>query len=493
MHGHFFKCRISEILMNWKTWGGASIVAHVLLQMYLNFQQIRHRNAVMKAWLENNELINRTGVCPRSMHIYTRDLYPECPDEVANEIMAHTYRMSYSYRSAALHGLQDVCRAVFYVVLLPHIWPWAVQLHAYMDKSSQRTGGKTIDVLPGWITFAVLKLIGKGPVILLLFGEHLLSSLVFLPFYYELVMQRFLAGLFWPPPSFSLMLLMAFGSAVYFAWTMQISLFLTEYAHPLFVLLVPLASLVYLRLDVASELATSVPLSSTPYMATFASFVRKHCAAFRHPIVVKAGQMQPSYAFMMGAFGQYVMSLYESLIVALMPNEAMAILAHELGHWTYNHCNVLLLLDSLRIILVYGVYKYILSHGVQLCADFGISFASDDFEQVFYQLQLSYLLTDMMLSSFLMLLKALLNAFSRCLELQADAFAVHIGFGPELSKGLETIIKDTLSTHPHVTFWSSRHPDLPTRQAHIKALLLRGPSNYHKPSRQKRPLNVSAS
>jgi len=156
---------------------------------------------------------------------------------------------------------------------------------------------------------------------------------------------------------------------------------------------------------------------------------------------------------------------YDTLIDKLTPDELVAILAHEMGHFKKKH----ILKMMAAAILQTGFMFYILSLFIEntgLFAAFGMEHLSIYASLVFF----GFLYTPIS-----MLLAIVGNIFSRKYEYQADTYAVETtGLGREMIDGLKKLCLVNLSNltpHPLQVFLEYSHPPVLKRIKAIKVSL----------------------
>ncbi|MCI5222578.1 MAG: M48 family peptidase, partial [Candidatus Electrothrix sp. AR4] len=158
-------------------------------------------------------------------------------------------------------------------------------------------------------------------------------------------------------------------------------------------------------------------------------------------------------AFFVG-FGRFRrIVFFDTLVEKLNPNEIVAVLAHEMGHFQHKHIVKMMGISILQM----GIMFYILSlflGNKQLFAAFGM-------EQV--SIYASLIFFGFLYAPVSMLLSIFFNIYSRKNEYQADAWAVTTtaGKGQELINGLKKLSVHNLSNltpHPFNVFINYSHP-----------------------------------
>ncbi|MFW6054596.1 MAG: M48 family metallopeptidase [Thermodesulfobacteriota bacterium] len=168
-----------------------------------------------------------------------------------------------------------------------------------------------------------------------------------------------------------------------------------------------------------------------------------------------------SNAFFTGLGRKKRIALFDTLIERHEPDELVAVLAHEIGHYKKRHIRKNMILAIAKTgILLYLVSLFI-SHP-PLFAAFGLYQPSVYAGLVFFAL---------LYTPIALLLSLYLNSLSRKFEYQADAFAAETTKRPEnLIQALKRLSVDNLSNltpHPFYVFVNHSHPPVLNR---IKAL-----------------------
>lgn len=156
--------------------------------------------------------------------------------------------------------------------------------------------------------------------------------------------------------------------------------------------------------------------------------------------------------------------LFDTLVKQHTPDEILAVLAHEAGHWKKKH-----LLKTLAAteILSLGVFylSFLVIRSEWLLKAFRIDVPTFFANIVLFAFAAS-------LAAFA--LAPLMNALSRLHEREADDYAVRlVGSGEGLVSSLKKMVKDNLSNlfpHPLSVIWHYSHPPVLRRIEHIRAL-----------------------
>jgi STE24 endopeptidase len=162
-------------------------------------------------------------------------------------------------------------------------------------------------------------------------------------------------------------------------------------------------------------------------------------------------------AFFTGFGSRKRIALFDTLIATLAPDEVLAVVAHEIGHYKRRHVQWGLALAILHT----GVLLWVLSRVLRTPAlfdAFGIAEPSAHAGLVVFGI----LLTPVELP-----LSLALNALSRRHEYEADRFAADaVGTGSDLARGLRRLSADTLANltpHPWYVALHYSHPPVVER------------------------------
>jgi STE24 endopeptidase len=167
-----------------------------------------------------------------------------------------------------------------------------------------------------------------------------------------------------------------------------------------------------------------------------------------------------SNAFFFGIGSNKRIVLFDNLKSHLETDEIVAVVAHELGHWSMYHTILQMIYGFASIFLTFYVFSFVI-HRDDILIDFGFS----------KHYNIVSLLVFMEIYSPVEYLQKLLQTFfTRVLEFQADRFARDLGYKKDLMKGLIRLhIKNKANLNPdplYATYHFS-HPELIER---LKAL-----------------------
>jgi STE24 endopeptidase len=155
--------------------------------------------------------------------------------------------------------------------------------------------------------------------------------------------------------------------------------------------------------------------------------------------------------------------LFDTLLQGMTPDEIIAVLAHEIGHWKRRHLlKGLAISQALSLIVLFCSYWAL--RGPTLVALFGITTDT---------LPAKILLIAFFVSMFSFFLKPAMYGFSRRLEREADRFSCDLAGKPEtMVDALVKLSKENLSNlfpHPLYAFFNYSHPPVLERVRYIRA------------------------
>ncbi len=153
--------------------------------------------------------------------------------------------------------------------------------------------------------------------------------------------------------------------------------------------------------------------------------------------------------------------LFDTLLENLSEPQALAVLAHEMGHEQKGHVKKMLLLSLVTMCIGFWI--------LSLCVDYLPFYEAFGFKEESYYAAL--VIFSFASSPFTYFLSPLFSIFSRKHEYEADRFAVDaVGGSKDLSDALLALSKKSLSNltpHPWYSFFHYSHPTLYER---IKAM-----------------------
>jgi STE24 endopeptidase len=140
--------------------------------------------------------------------------------------------------------------------------------------------------------------------------------------------------------------------------------------------------------------------------------------------------------------------------------EILAVLAHELGHWSLNHVLKNIVISEIHIFLMFALFGYL--YQLQLLyAAFG--FSSERPALIGLMIILQFIT-----APYNTVLDFLMTCLTRHFEFQADAFAVGMGKAKALRTALVKLNNDNLSFPIYdwlYSAWHHSHPPLLERLA----------------------------
>lgn len=142
--------------------------------------------------------------------------------------------------------------------------------------------------------------------------------------------------------------------------------------------------------------------------------------------------------------------------------EIVAVLGHELGHWSLNHVLKNLIIAQVQIFLMFALFAY-LSKSNPLYQAFG--FTSSKPVLIGLMIVLQYIT-----APYSALVGFLMSVLSRRFEFQADQFAAALGKAEDLQKALIKLNNDNLSFPVFDWLYSAWHHSHPPLLERIQAL-----------------------
>lgn len=158
-------------------------------------------------------------------------------------------------------------------------------------------------------------------------------------------------------------------------------------------------------------------------------------------------------AFFSGFGNRKKVVLYDTLIEQHTPDELVAVLAHEIGHFKKKHILYGMLASVLQIgILLFILSLFVFSENMSLALG-GVKMS----------IHLNIIGFTMLFSPISLLLGIAMNFLSRKNEFEADAYAKNTFSGKPLAEALKTLSANSLSNinpHPWYVFVNYSHPPL---------------------------------
>lgn len=166
-------------------------------------------------------------------------------------------------------------------------------------------------------------------------------------------------------------------------------------------------------------------------------------------------------AFFSGFGKRKKVVLYDTLIEQHTPDELVAVLAHEIGHYKKKHIIWSMMVSMIQVgILLFILSLFIFNENMSLALG-GSTMA----------IHLNIIGFTMLLSPISMVLGIGMNILSRKNEFEADAFAKETYDGKPLAEALKTLSANTLSNinpHPWYVFVNYSHPPLLQRLSRLE-------------------------
>lgn len=164
-----------------------------------------------------------------------------------------------------------------------------------------------------------------------------------------------------------------------------------------------------------------------------------------------------SNAFFVGLPWSKKIVLFDTIINSQGPDEIVAVLAHEIGHWKLNHISQMLSFSQLQIASTFALFSGFISNR-SLFQSFGLEANAPPY--------LAFTLFSLIAIPLDLINDVFMNLLIRKNEYQADRFAVHEGHKEELGAALIQLEKDNLSAMTNDWLYSilfATHPSLPER------------------------------
>ncbi|XP_018319218.1 CAAX prenyl protease 1 homolog [Agrilus planipennis] len=178
-------------------------------------------------------------------------------------------------------------------------------------------------------------------------------------------------------------------------------------------------------------------------------------------IYIKDSSQRTSHAnaYFAGMFGSKRIVLYDTLLTICTPNEILAILCHEFGHWKHKHIAARIVAFQIYLILTISMYSWTYRWPT-LYQAMGFPIGV---EPVLIGLMV---LTSLVMVPINSIATCLLNTLSRHQEYQADQFAVQFGKANDLIGALKQLHKGNLADlvyDPLYVSWYHSHPPIAER------------------------------
>ncbi|MCJ1288128.1 hypothetical protein MMC26_007483 [Xylographa opegraphella] len=149
--------------------------------------------------------------------------------------------------------------------------------------------------------------------------------------------------------------------------------------------------------------------------------------------------------------------IYDTLIEKSETEEVVAVISHELGHWSLSHTSKLFGISQFHMFYLFALFSVFIDNR-SLYESFG-------FHREF-PIIIGFILFSDALAPMDTVVKLLMNILSRKYEFQADEFSAKLGYSKELAKSLIKLQIQNLSTMNADWLYASyhfSHPILPER------------------------------
>ncbi|EEU44891.1 uncharacterized protein NECHADRAFT_96406 [Fusarium vanettenii 77-13-4] len=157
--------------------------------------------------------------------------------------------------------------------------------------------------------------------------------------------------------------------------------------------------------------------------------------------------------------------IYDTLIEKSEPQEVVAVLAHELGHWKLGHTTSLFGISQAHSFYIFLLFSVFINNR-SLYSDFG--FLTQ------HPIIIGFILFSDALAPMDLIINLLMHIVSRKFEFQADAFAKQLGYPEELARSLLKLQIQNLSTMDADWMYASYHFSHPHLSERLKALGWKG-------------------
>ncbi|KAJ5569845.1 CAAX prenyl protease 1 [Penicillium hispanicum] len=157
--------------------------------------------------------------------------------------------------------------------------------------------------------------------------------------------------------------------------------------------------------------------------------------------------------------------IYDTLLEKSEPQEVVAVLSHELGHWSLSHTTKLFGIAQFHMFYIFALFSVFVNNK-SLYQSFG--FVKEQ------PIMIGFLLFSDALAPMDAVVKLLMNILSRKFEFQADAFAQGLGYSDELAASLLKLQIQNLSTMDADWMYASYHYSHPILTERLGALGWKG-------------------
>jgi len=165
--------------------------------------------------------------------------------------------------------------------------------------------------------------------------------------------------------------------------------------------------------------------------------------------------------------------IYDTLIEQQSKEQIVAVLAHELGHWSLGHTTKLIAMNSGHLFFMFSLFSAFV-HNRQMFWEFG-------FRQEMPVI-IGFFLFSEILTPSECVVQFLQNLVTRSFEYQADNFALNLGYKKELATALIKLQIKNLSSMDADYIYSSYHHSHPILPERLRALGWEGSEQSSKKS-----------
>ncbi|EHK96814.1 hypothetical protein GLAREA_07447 [Glarea lozoyensis ATCC 20868] len=153
--------------------------------------------------------------------------------------------------------------------------------------------------------------------------------------------------------------------------------------------------------------------------------------------------------------------IYDTLIEKSETEEVVAVLAHELGHWSLGHTTKLFGISQAHFFYIFSLFSVFINNR-SLYQSFGFH---NEFPII-----IGFILFSDALAPMDTVIKLLMNILSRKYEFEADEFAQNLGYSTELARSLIKLQIQNLSTMDADWMYASYHFSHPILSERLGAL-----------------------
>ncbi|KAF7558061.1 hypothetical protein G7046_g5891 [Stylonectria norvegica] len=157
--------------------------------------------------------------------------------------------------------------------------------------------------------------------------------------------------------------------------------------------------------------------------------------------------------------------IYDTLIEKSEPQEVVAVLAHELGHWKLGHTTSLFSISQAHLLYIFTLFSVFINNN-SLYSAFG--FLTE------HPIIIGFILFSDALSPMDLVVQLGMNIVTRKFEFEADAFAKKLGYPEELARSLLKLQIQNLSTMDADWMYASYHFSHPHLSERLKAIGWKG-------------------